>query len=378
MRKGTKMRTRKPKGAVSVSKAVERKRLGNEPVLSHNPSPAELAEAYTWYRDYYDSDTSKKFAIEAMTEAGYDPVILQRLSKVKSAYFGNLGYSFRILTNNGDVLPDSALAYMKRRISELSSMVVVTEVEEPAEPVPVSTRADRSENRANGVIADFEDVIDYFLMGTMDEFDSMDYMRTEDIKAPVATKIIDFYRPLYHELGEAIAGKSADLKEAYARWDKGRLRLYLNLIKGIIEAAQTRIEVIRKARKPRARKVKSPDQLVTKVQYLTEDPEYKIRSVDPGQIIGAAQVWLFNVKYRTLTLLNSNEGGLSIKGTTIQNFNEKNSVAKRLRKPESILTSVTSEGKVALRKMMDTIKTAAIPATGRIGKDTVILRVMRN
>ena len=67
--------------------------------------------------------------------------------------------------------------------------------------------------------------------------------------------------------------------------------------------------------------------------------------------------------------------GLSVKGTTIQGFDEKLSIQKTLRKPVDQLKEFKEAGKVKLRKFLDDIPTTDTKLNGRINPDTILLRV---
>jgi hypothetical protein len=67
--------------------------------------------------------------------------------------------------------------------------------------------------------------------------------------------------------------------------------------------------------------------------------------------------------------------GLSMKGTTIEGFDESLSVQKTLRKPEEQLKAFKAAGKVALRKFMEEIPTTDTKLNGRLNPDTVLLKV---
>jgi hypothetical protein len=71
-----------------------------------------------------------------------------------------------------------------------------------------------------------------------------------------------------------------------------------------------------------------------------------------------------------------NAKGLTIKGTTIQNYNEQSSSGKRLRKPEVTVKQVLDGGKIVLKKLLDGLSTKPSDLTGRINSDTIILRVI--
>jgi hypothetical protein len=67
--------------------------------------------------------------------------------------------------------------------------------------------------------------------------------------------------------------------------------------------------------------------------------------------------------------------GLSVKGTTITQYNEEESVQKTLRKPEDQLKEFKGAGKVKLRKFLEEIKTTDTKLNGRINPDTILLRL---
>ena len=128
-------------------------------------------------------------------------------------------------------------------------------------------------------------------------------------------------------------------------------------------------------RKPRKKKEKSAIQLIKSIKYKKEDNELKVVSIDPINIIGAQSLWLYNTKYKKLTVLNARgPAGLSVKGTTIINFDEPNSQSKTLRKPNEIIPKVLQSGKVVLKKLMTEIKTKESPANGRVNEDTILLK----
>jgi hypothetical protein len=66
---------------------------------------------------------------------------------------------------------------------------------------------------------------------------------------------------------------------------------------------------------------------------------------------------------------------LSIKGTSITNFNESLSIQKTVRKPEDKLKEFKTAGKVALRKFLEDINAVDTKMNGRISEDTILLKV---
>jgi hypothetical protein len=99
-------------------------------------------------------------------------------------------------------------------------------------------------------------------------------------------------------------------------------------------------------------------------------------SINPTDIIGSQELWVFNTKTRKVGKYVAAEfSELSVKGTGIINFDESNSVQKTLRKPEEQLKEFKDSGKVQLRKFLEDIKAVDIKLNGRINEDTILLKV---
>ncbi|MEX0598703.1 MAG: hypothetical protein WD512_19625 [Candidatus Paceibacterota bacterium] len=89
-------------------------------------------------------------------------------------------------------------------------------------------------------------------------------------------------------------------------------------------------------------------------------------------------MWIFNKKTRMLGIYNATGPvGLTVSGSTIKNFDEKESISKKLRKPESILKEVLESGRITLRKIIGSINSKENVLTGRINGDTILLRIIK-
>ena len=177
----------------------------------------------------------------------------------------------------------------------------------------------------------------------------------------------------------------AQLKEGYAHLKKADIAKYRKAIETVNAELDFIIDQAKATRKPRKAKPKSSDKLVAKLKFAKADQKYSLASVDPTQIVGASELWVFNVKTRKLgKYVASNidpkgmkrEGtGLSVKGTTIIGFDETLSIQKTLRKPADQLKEFKGAGKVALRKFLDDIATTDTKLNGRCNPDTVLIKV---
>jgi len=116
--------------------------------------------------------------------------------------------------------------------------------------------------------------------------------------------------------------------------------------------------------------------LVAKLKYMKSNEPLKLVSINPADIIGSKELWVFNTKTRKLGKYVAAEfNDLGVKGTTITGFNEHQSICKTLRKPEEKLKEFKAAGKVQLRKFLDEINATDTKMNGRINEETILLKV---
>jgi hypothetical protein len=129
-------------------------------------------------------------------------------------------------------------------------------------------------------------------------------------------------------------------------------------------------------RAPRKTKAVPKEKLVAKLKFMKTNEPLKLVSINPTDIIGAGELWIFNTKTRKLGKYVAAEfNTLNVKGTTITNFNEFTSIQKTIRKPEEKLKEFKAAGKVQLRKFLDDINATDTKLNGRINEDTILLKV---
>jgi hypothetical protein len=98
-------------------------------------------------------------------------------------------------------------------------------------------------------------------------------------------------------------------------------------------------------------------------------------SISPADIIGAQELWVYNVKTRKLgKYVAAQFQELGVKGTSITGYDESKSVSKTLRKPEEKLRDFAKATKVQLRKFLDEIRATESRLNGRIGADVLLLK----
>jgi hypothetical protein len=240
---------------------------------------------------------------------------------------------------------------------------------------------ERTRDAAMSMTEEIEDAIELFQTDP-DAFDPkafklLNLLRGKQVKAAHARIIKDFYKRNYEELVEAATTKDEQLKEGYSHISKANLKKITLFYSEVLSACDMLAQEAKINKKPRAKKPTDKSKVVAKMKYLKQDDKLKLVSVNPQDIIGTQELWIFNTKTRKLGKYIAAEfQELGIKGTTITGFDEHKSVQKTLRKPEEQLKEFKAAGKVALRKFLEDIKAVDIKLNGRTNEDTILLKVV--
>jgi hypothetical protein len=357
-----------------MSRSIDIKAIlsnNKEPKFSGEVSQTELTQALSWYAQNRDSKDATKYAIDYFKKKLKIPA--PEAIKSQAPTFG---YVCR-LVSLGAVLTDRNVEWFDKTIDELkNAKQPVAKIAKVANVVSIQ---DHIKRKAGECIGELEGQIDE-LITTKFAADVSPYglMNTLEIKGAHAKFVIDHFKTRRAEYDEVLTTTDPDVKEAYSNFTKVQLKkLVAYCDQVIIDGMRLAGDAV-KSRKPRKRKAKSPDQLVSKINYAKDFAELKLVSVDPKTIVGANQLWVYNTKTRKLGCYNAEDAaGLSIKGSTLQNFAESKSIQKTLRKPAVTLPEVLKGGKVALRNVLTEIRAAEGVLTGRINNDTILLRTIK-
>jgi len=208
-------------------------------------------------------------------------------------------------------------------------------------------------------------------------FKVLNLLKGKDAKAAHARIIKEYYGRQLAEL-EELAGGNADeqLREGYSHRSKKQIRKLIDFLREIDTACTMLMQEAKVNRKPRKTKAVPKDKIVAKLKFMKTFEPLKLVSVNPTDIIGAKELWVYNTKSRKLGKYVAEEyKDLTVKGASIINFSESSSVQKTLRKPDEKLKEFKSAGKVALRKFLDTVNATDTKMNGRISEETILLKV---
>jgi len=256
-----------------------------------------------------------------------------------------------------------------------------TEAKETKPLVVQPTIQERVKESAYKMTEELEDAIEGFQTDPENfdpkAFKILNLLKGKEVKAAHARLIKTLYSRDLAELEELASGKADEqLKEGYSHRTKKQIRNLIAFYQEIMSACDMLAQEAKVNRKPRKTKVVPKDKLVAKLKYMKSNEPLKLVSINPADIIGSKELWVFNTKTRKLGKYIAAEfNDLGVKGTTITGFDEFKSVQKTVRKPEDKLKEFKSAGKVQLRKFLEDINATDTKMNGRINEDTVLLKV---
>ena len=367
---------RKPKNVrVTKSEAylVNQKYLGDEPTFKNSYTESEYARALTWYNIMCTTAEAREY-IETYFKNTGRTSDLKKFKTVPDTWVPMTAAWIARMIGRGVKVADNSKKFMENQFRNAIDNHSSEAKEENTEikPTNVISIQDRIREKANDIIGSVEELID---IG--EEFSLYDWLKANEIPATYAPRIAAYYAPVLNELIEASEWVNPQLKEGYRHFTKKELDKRILFFNNLIEDAERYADTTKKIRKPRKPRTVSNEKKLKNFKYQKEDATFKIASVNPEKVIGAQELWTFNTKYKTLTVFRAlDRGGLQVKGTSIINYDENNSVTKRTgRKPEYYVDKVLNGGKVALRKLTDEMKNDA-PLAYRINENTILLKVV--
>lgn len=211
------------------------------------------------------------------------------------------------------------------------------------------------------------------------QFKILNLLKGKEAKPAHARIIKEYYASGLAELTELTSNPvDEDLKEGYSHRTKKQVTNLLSFYKEIEAACSMLLEEAKVTRKPRVKKAVPKDKIVEKLKYLKIFEPLKLVSVNPTDILGAKELWIYNIKTRKLGqyITDDLNGPLSIKGTSIVGFDEHKSVQKTIRKPDEKLKEFKTAGKISLRKFLSEINATDTKLNGRINEEIILLKVV--
>lgn len=364
-------------------KAIGRAKAdGNEPTPKSVDSQHDLMQLLNWYSYNKNSDDAKSYFLTYLKTNNMSVFEKLKSRTANISVKTTVGWLCRIYTLNENLLDTKYLNTITAETDRILKVVSDSEVEKTAtEAKPRASVQENIQNQLRDLLGELDVEVDNFLASKCkSSFSLYDWMSAKKLKHVHAKSIAEYFQDtVLSELREAQSASCEQLSEGYSFLSKKEMKAFIAFVESFVNDAQrwqgVAKQISQTNRAPRVRKPKPPLKQVERLQYLKQYGDLK--SVPPTQIVGATQLWIYNVKYKTLGVyVCNNAHGFVVKGCTILNFDTNESTSKTLRKPEEVIPSVMESGKVALRKILPSLRTKEKKLTGRINKDTILLRVL--
>lgn len=383
----------KKKVTVRRAHLADEKYTGTEPqwdteaalAMSDAEFDHKLRRSFYYYNYHFTVKDLKPDLVKWLQEQTDFEISKTDLSKIiKSRWVPITACSLIAAHNRGMPLKPRAIQYLETAMRDVVEKYGEYNEEDdqpvadekPALAYKAPTIQDRLNEKTSATIGELEGMFDEVMLNNKVDFKPYDFLVAQNVPQGQLGKIEAVYTKTRAEFESAQAKEDDQIKEAYSHMkaaDFKRVYAWLDELQKAIEQYRG---VKKATKKARAKKAPSKEKLIAKLKYAKENKELKLVSINPVDIIGSKELWVFNTKTRKLgKYVAEDYKELGIKGTTITGFSESGSVCKTLRKPEAQLSEFMKLGKVQLRKHLDTIKATETKLNGRISADIVLLKV---
>lgn len=350
-----------------------------EPVVNPENYNASLSNALYWYHQEKDKKDARAYLKEYISKhfTKQDVKVFDKLpdNKIINTYAWisrMVGTGALTLKESEHIKFDNYL----QSILDTSDYVEEEEVAEVEKPNRPSVR-DNMEEKVREYLGELEGAIDEFTLNGV-ELNLYNDLKARAIPQPYCPYIETFIKKKASEYVFVYETSDKEYKDAYSHLGKRKLTQLIKMISEWMEDLDRYAQFKKANRKPRPKKVKTPAQQIAKLKYKKEDTELGIKSVFPSEMVGASQVWIYNVKYKKLSAYRCDSTiGIQVKGSSLQNYDPDQCEQKTLRKPADTLKKVIEAGKIQLRKILSELSTKESTVNGRINEDCLIIRVIK-
>lgn len=373
---------------------VDEKYTGTEPVwdteralkFTAEEFDHQLRKSLAYYNYYYGTKDLKKFLVQWVRDYSeknktFDKATIDRFARTADSLTPFTACAIVKAHTKGMPLLDRHITYLIATVNKVINLakdeVAVEEKTVATAPtVKVPTIQDRLNEKMSELIGEIEGFYDE-VQSKATKFKAYDFFVANNVPQAQLGKFERIFEKRKAEIEEAQTKKDEQLVEAYSHLKATDIKRITTFIDDFLGAVSQYRGVKKATKKASVRKPPAKEKLVAKLKYLKNDTVNKLVSINPVDIIGAQELWVYNTKTRKLGKYVAQDmgGALTVKGTAIVGFDENKSVQKTLRKPDQQLKDFLKAGKIELRKFLDNIKATDIKLNGRINADTVLLKV---
>lgn len=294
-----------------------------------------------------------------------------------------------------------------RRLDEDSSPIKSEVVEqsdelEPVKELPAEAEVveekpkrpsiqDRMHKRLLYIIGDIDDEFEHVWArnGDHKKFKAYNYFLANDIPGAFMKMLkqqIDVYIDeeskglKYRDIKQSErTDEQQDYVESFESYSKVEMKQHIAWWERVYKDCELWEANKKKQRKPRKYKPPSKEKMAAKVKYKAEDKDLKLVSEQPINLPGCSAVIVFNTKNRKMGIYEATHKhhGLTLKGTTLLNYDLSTALQKTVRKPQEVLEKLNAGGLQAIKNTFNALSTTETKLNGRLNKETVLVRIFQ-
>ena len=346
--------------------------IGGEPVI-HNPEGAEFVRALNWFNTQWTPDNAKKWIVGYMTKNKYSKDDIDTVSGKIRKLVPTTASLARLFMNGSTIDPKYHVTIKQSIDTALDSNR--HDFDEDGNPIIVNKTV-KSKIVPSVMLELMDDLVARSLAGEKIKVDF--YKTLVDMNATRfhLDELSSEYSLLLEELTELTAKEDEQLLEGYSHvsWKavKQTIELLTDMNTQFKQIKAVRSSAGSKPRKPRAKKLPKVEKIIGRLKYQKENAEFRVASIDPAKLLGANYLVAFNTRTRDISLYYALEGGFSVRGTSIINFDKTKSFTRKLRNPLDVLPLIDS--RINTERQFKQLKTEARSANGRINDVTILYK----
>ena len=365
----------------SMDALLVRRAYGDEPLLADikltDPDyRMKIMHALNWASASFDAATFKKITLEYL----HDKEEYLFLKEMSDCWFiGGVGPGAYIRMNNAPTTPESD-TFFKECLEKLKVKYIQIKEDEALEK---EAAADISSNLSSDQISKIEYQSLYTIFDNMIKENQITSDKIYDIlraKSPTQTTLHSLMNHYSDNVSDCMKSAELKLKPIEKKFNQ-MLRSSSQEIVNVLEKVLINVRAenkLNKIRKPSKKKVKPAQMQIKNLKFKEADNSLKLVSIPPTSIIAAPTLVTYNSKTRKVSIYYAkNTDGLSVKGTTIQNFDTGRSKNKTLRKPEELIDHLVGTSLNRFEKVFAGVKAKESIPNGRINEDTLLLKVFK-
>lgn len=342
---------------------------GDEPTININSQypEVELARAYTWYNTNHTIEEGREWLFSYLKSKKYSQDIIDN---VKQKNIPMVFCSIARLLSRNIQLPERTINNFTKFLEpQVNNVVTKKRNTYNVKPITVDTKIDI-------ILQNIEDATDQLLMNYTFDYSLYNDIKNQQIKSPSVKEIYERILPRINQVIEMADIPNSSINEYYAKLTKAQKKTLIAFYKMLDTDCRKALQATKVVRQNKKKKTVSNDKVLKSFKYKKEDNSLKILSVEPLKILTSSTLVVYNTKYKRMTVFVAKEGEmLAVKGTSILNYDENKSGAKRVKKPEEAISLITSGTSNSILKTFAKLKSTPQTITNRINEDTLLLRV---